>query len=88
MIALPLLLIATLPYFVYNKYVQQKIEQAVYLDERRRTLHKKIIWILPFIGPQLIKSFWSPKKKPLEIKTKDNRNVELSGFHESGAGIY
>lgn len=67
-----IILISFSLYVILNIVITQKINQAYYVKEERRTLHKKLIWILPFIGPLLIKSHWK-KSKELEVMTKDKR---------------
>jgi hypothetical protein len=83
-------IIALLVYFLFTYHIQLKIESANYLDEDRRRLHKRLIWVIPFIGPQLIRSYWqkSKKQKSLEVKTKGSRKSEVGGFYESNSGIY
>lgn len=76
-----------LAYLCLNLYVNYRISSSLYLDEDRRKLHRIFIWLLPFIGPLMIRNFWK-KKKPsrLEIITKDKRKTDNSGFYESGIG--
>ena len=76
-------------YLSLNIYVTRKINKACYLNEERRKLHKRFIWMLPFLGPLIIKSFWQEKEKDgLEIMTKDKRKIDKSSFYESGSGMY
>lgn len=52
------------------------------------SLHLKLIWILPFIGPTLLYNFWK-KSNPtvMKINTKENRKTESTHFYESGEGL-
>ena len=83
------LILAIVAYIILNIYVTKKINKAFYLKEERRKLHKKLIWIIPFLGPWVINSFWKVKKdKELEVMTKDKRKIDKSSYHESGEGVY
>ncbi len=63
-------------YITINLRVMKKIDSAYYLKEERRKLHKKFIWMLPFLGPLLIKSFWQHKKnKGSDVMTKSKRKI-------------
>lgn len=77
-------------YVLVNLSVTKKITAAVYLNEDRRNLHKKIIWIIPFLGAWMLRAYWKTKqKKQLTTTTKQNRKLEKGGsFTESGAGMY
>lgn len=76
-------------YWVLNIYVSQKINKAYYLKEKRRSLHKKFIGFILFLGPWIIKSFWIEKKyTKLEIMTKEKRQIDNSSYCESGSGMY
>jgi len=67
-----IILISFVLYVVLNLLVTNRIEKAYYLKEERRVLHKRLIWILPFIGPFLIKSHWR-RNKELKVMTKTER---------------
>lgn len=83
------LLIILLVYYFFTLYVYRRIDNSLYLDENRRRLHKKFIWIVPFLGPLIIRGFWKRRKeKKLDIMTKDKRKIDKSHFYESGKGIY
>jgi len=76
-------------YFIFNLYVRNRINNSIYLDEKRRELHQKLIWILPFLGPIIIYGFWKNKSKDeLDVMTKSKRKHDKSNFYESGKGIY
>ena len=76
-------------YILLNIYVTRKINKAYYLKEERRKLHKIFIWIIPFLGPLMIKSFWQEKKnETMEVMTKDKRKIDKSSYYESGSGMY
>jgi hypothetical protein len=84
---LTLSVIGTL-YIVFNLYVTKKINKASYLSQERRGLHKKLIWIIPFVGPLLIIGFWRNEKEvKFETMTKDKRDKEKGDFYESGIGL-
>jgi hypothetical protein len=51
-------------------------------------MHKKLIWILPFIGPVLISGFWTKRKKRMGVQTKERRNKGKGGFTENTGGIW
>jgi heme/copper-type cytochrome/quinol oxidase subunit 2 len=83
------LLTLVLIYFVFNIYVRYRIKKYPYASEKRRAKHNVIIWILPFIGPFLIKIFWQKKvDKEIEVMTKSKRKTSKSNFYESGKGIF
>lgn len=83
-----IILITLLVYYFFTLYVQRRIGKSLYLDEKRRILHKKMIWILPFLGPIIIRGFWKKRKeKKLEVMTKSKRKIDKSNFYESGKGI-
>jgi hypothetical protein len=71
---MPIAILISLPlYIILNLIVSKKINQAYYLKEERRSLHKKVIWIIPFLGPLLIKSHWSKNEEKLKVTTEANR---------------
>ncbi len=74
-------------YVGLNFYTRYKINKAFYLSEKRRELHKKLIWFLPFLGALMLRSFWTSKKKKLEAMYKAKRK-EKASFYESGKGAY
>lgn len=74
-------------YLALNIYVTYKINRANYLTEERRSLHKRLVWILPFLGPFLIKSFWSDEKPITKAMTKKDRETDNSSFYESKKGF-
>lgn len=82
--------IAILIYILLNVFVTKRINKSYYLSEEMRSLHKKFIWFLPFLGPLLIKNFWrKPKTNYVQINTKTQRdkNAKYNGFYESGQGV-
>lgn len=82
--------IAILIYILLNVFVTKRINKSYYLSEEMRSLHKKFIWFLPFLGPLLIKNFWrKPKTNYVQINTKTqrNKNAKYNGFYESGQGV-
>ncbi len=86
-----LALIALLIYILLNVFVTKRLNKSYYLSEEMRTLHKKFIWFLPFLGPLLIKNFWRKQKsKNIQINTKTQRdkNAKYDGFYESGQGVH
>jgi len=80
--------ILILVYFIFTYYVRIRINKSLYLTEKRRSLHKKFIWILPFLGPLIIRGFWKKKEKGLNVMTKQKRKFDKSNFYESGKGIF
>ncbi len=76
-------------YILFNIYVNIKINKAVYFDEERRHIHKILIWLIPFIGPLMFRSFWK-KHDPNEMKviSKATSKKKKMNFTESGKGIY
>ena len=76
-------------YAIINIRVTKKIDEALYLNEKSRKLHKKIIWILPFLGALLTKDSWQEQKgNDIEITTKSSKKINKSSFYESGQGIH
>lgn len=76
-------------YIIINIYVTIKINKALYLRKEMKKSHKIFIWIFPFFGPLIIKSYWRKQKdKKLEINTKDKRNIDNSTYYESEKGFY
>lgn len=77
-------------YIVVNIYVLRKINKAAYLKEERRSLHKVIIWVIPFLGALLLRGFW---KKVIGIKVvikkdrKVNRNHTSNGDSSGALGL-
>lgn len=64
-------------YVATNFWVYSSIQRADYASEERRQVHKYLIWILPFFGAFMIRSFWKkPEKLKLEVMTKAKRNID------------
>jgi hypothetical protein len=80
--------ILVLAYIGLNFYVDKRIREAHYLSLDRKKLHRKFIWILPFLGPWLIRSFWKKPEGDMEVMTKDKRKLKKSDFYESGYYLY
>ncbi|MFP4622470.1 MAG: hypothetical protein ACLFM7_14265 [Bacteroidales bacterium] len=83
-----ILLLIIAAYVLFTLYVYKRIGQARYMDEERRSMHKKLIWFLPFIGPLLIRGFWTKQKKRMGVQTKTKRNKGKGGFTENTGGIW
>ena len=84
------ILIALLIYVLLNGYVTKRLNKSYYINEEMRSLHKKFIWFLPFLGPLIIKNFWKkPKTNNVQTNTKTQRdkNTKYDGFYESGQGV-
>ncbi len=76
----------TSTYLLFNIIVMYRISKARYLNESRRNIHKVFIWLIPFLGPLMIMSYWlSPEK--ITVKTKHKRKTEKGSFYESGIGM-
>lgn len=85
-----LVLFVFLVYILFNVFVTKRINKTTYLNEDMRSLHKKFIWFLPFLGPIIIKNFWGkPKTVKIQTNTKTQRdkNAKYNGFYESVKGI-
>ena len=82
-------ILVLIAYFLFTNYVRNKINKSIYLNEERRNLHKKLIWIIPFLGPLMIRSFWK-KQNPNDMKviSKATSKKRKMNFTESGKGIY
>ena len=51
-------------YLSINLVVVRRInESRFYSDEERRKLHKKFIWMIPFVGPLMVRGYWRKKSK-------------------------
>lgn len=75
-------------YISLNIYVQKKIDNGSYLKEERKELHKILIWLVPFLGPLMIKHFWDSRCKiNTDVITKKDRKTTSGSFHESGIGV-
>lgn len=75
-------------YVGFNLFVTRRINSAFYMDEVRRGLHKKFIWLVPFVGPLIISGFWRKVKKvKYDTMTKQQRDKRKGDFYESGIGI-
>jgi hypothetical protein len=77
-------------YLPLNIFITFRLNKANYINEEMRKLHKKLIWILPFIGPLVLKNFWKNEKtNKLHANTKAQRDQNLSSgsFYESGKGM-
>jgi hypothetical protein len=75
-------------YFLSNVIISKRLKKAYYPDKAMLSLHLKLIWLLPFIGPLMLYSFWKTSKPTkLKINTKENRKTESSQFYESGEGL-
>ena len=84
-----LLALTPVAYIVLNMYVAKKINKAFYLKEKRRKLHEKIIWLIPFLGPLMLRGFWKKNRSTkLDVITKSNRKNKAGGFYESGLGVH
>lgn len=83
-----IIVVILIAYFIFTKYVNNKINKSLYLNESRRNSHKIFIWIIPFLGPLIIRNFWKTREdNELEIMTKKKRKQDKSNFYESGKGI-
>ena len=60
-------------YLALNSFVLIKINKALYLKEERRNIHRVLIWVIPFLGPLLIKSHWITHKNNINVMTKSKR---------------
>ena len=82
-----ILLGVAIVYILFNVWVTKMIERARYYKEERKALHRRVIWIVPFLGPLLLRSFWKDRRKnKLEIITKEKRKIQQGGFYESHKG--
>jgi len=84
-----IILIILVLYILMHVYVTKRISKAYYVEDKMKRFHRKFIWMLPFLGPLVIKNFWkTPKEKGLQINTKTQRdkNTTYGGFYESGLG--
>lgn len=81
-----LLIIAA--YFFFTFYVYKRIGQARYINEDRRKTHRKLIWFLPFIGPLMIRGFWTKQKKRMGVQTRSKRSKGKGDFTENTGGIW
>ena len=83
-----ILALLTSLYLTVNIFVNSKIDKAYYLDESRRDIHKKLIWIVPFLGALMIKTHWKThKKEDTKATILANRKNKRGGFYESGIGM-
>lgn len=85
-----LIIIAIICFIVINLFVTKRINKSYYLNEEMRSLHKKFIWFLPFLGPLLIKSFWGKQKNERKLphtQSQREKNEKYNGFYESGKGL-
>ena len=72
-----ILAISIVAYLILNVYVFEKINTAFYLSEERRKLHKIVIWILPFLGPLMLRSFWRNRENDrLKVILKKDRKIK------------
>lgn len=84
----PLIILLCITYLVTNIWVGIKIKRADYISEQRRSLHGRLIWLLPFLGAFITRGFWKKNKETqLEVMTKSKRKLDKSRFHESGIGM-
>ena len=82
-----ILLGVPLAYVLLNLWVTKKIERAKYYKEERKALHKRVIWMVPFLGPLMLRGFWKDRgKAKMEIITKVKRKITQGGFYESHKG--
>lgn len=78
----------TTVYIILNLYVTGRINKSYYLNEERRGLHKKLIWVIPFLGPLIIIGFWRKTGKiKTDTMTKEQREKRKGDFYESGIGL-
>jgi hypothetical protein len=82
------LLIIIAVYVIFTLYVYKRIGRARYINEERRKIHRKMIWFLPFIGPLMIRGFWTKQKKKMEVHTKERRRKGKGDFTENTGGIW
>lgn len=75
-------------YAGFNLFVTRQINRAYYVDEERRRLHRKFIWLIPFVGPLIILGFWRKRKRvKFDTITKQERDKKKGDFYESGIGL-
>jgi hypothetical protein len=75
-------------YTGFNLFVTKRINKAYYIDEERRRLHKKFIWVVPFVGPIVIFGSWRKRRKvKFDAMTKQQRDKKKGDFYESGIGL-
>jgi hypothetical protein len=82
------IIITATVYIILNLFVTGRINKSYYLNEERRGLHKKLIWVIPFLGPLMIIGFWrKTRKMKVDIMTKEQREKKNGDFYESGIGL-
>ena len=72
-------------YLLLNIFVTIRINKSDYLNGERRGLHKRLIWLIPFLGPMLILRYWTKSKPKFETMTKQQREKMSRpeiGLHE------
>ena len=74
-------------YLLLNIFVTIRINKSDYLNGERRGLHKRLIWLIPFLGPMLILRYWTKSKPKFETMTKQQREKSKGDFYESGIGL-
>ena len=84
---LKILIVIGTVYVLLNIFVTIRINKSDYLNEERRKLHRRLIWLFPFLGPLLISGFWTKSKPKLETMTKEKREKNKGNFYESGIGL-
>lgn len=88
MMALVIVSVVAGMYAGFNLFVTHRINTAYYVEEERRRLHKKFIWLVPFVGPLIILGFWRKRKKfKFDTITKPDRDKKKGAFYESGMAL-
>ncbi|GAA0190803.1 hypothetical protein GCM10009122_52750 [Fulvivirga kasyanovii] len=80
--------IISVAYLLFSIYVNAKVNKGYYFSEKRRSAHRWLIWMIPFLGAILIKGHWQPKRNyQAEVMTKNERKNKNGSFYESGIAV-
>lgn len=67
-------------YVLSNVFISKRLKNSYYPNKAMQSLHLKLlIWLLPFIGPLMLYSFWK-KSKPTKMKINYERTSKNRGF--------
>ena len=79
------LAIIIITYFLYTLTFAIKLSKVdSVLNHNQRLLHHVLIWIIPFFWIIIVKSMIKPTHGSIKFK----KTKPISGFHESGIGIW
>ena len=74
-------------WFLYNFNFQSRLNKNKSIDEEFKKKYKRLIWILPILGPIIVTNAINNKSKSSQ-QLDSKQKAEKNHFYESGKGIF